>query len=221
MRKRAPVLAALAGACLALAPGATAQPSADSSRTDAGNLHRVAIDCRVFATELLNTATGGGGLGVRYYPRPGWSTGIAYALAVQPPAETFGYTIGKPVLDLSTFYWVNQFDLVRKGRFGMEGSLSNGLAILSLGDNAGRTSFYTPRGHHTRPTPVAATSLYAVQPGIYLHFRLFGTRNGITFHLTAEGNYRLLIGGAKFGSPRDFQGYCIGAGIAIESALNS
>lgn len=218
MRTRAPVLAALAGTCLALAPVAAAQPSADSTHADAGNLHVVAIDCRVFATALLHTATIGGGLGVRYYPHPRWSTGIAYALAEQPPEETFGYSIGKPVLDLSTFYWVNQFDLLRKGRLAIAASLANGLAVLSLGDNAGRTGTYTPQGRRTRPKPVAANYMYAVQPGIYFCFRLWETRRGVGFHLTAEGNYRFLAGGTKFGSSNDFQGYCIGAGIAIMAA---
>lgn len=171
---------------------------------DLGLLHTTVFDRDLFG--LL--------VAMRYAPQARWSAGIFLHTAQGTLVDGMGYDLGKPWLGFTEVGVDIGCPLLRSADWRCDAMLSTGAAIARLQDAAYRDHQWYGKGYQDVPKSIATEVFLAADPGLSVARRLFGRRHAPDGYLTALVSYRLVAGGASFGTTTGVPGFNAMLGVS-------
>ncbi|MBX9853415.1 MAG: hypothetical protein K2X86_16840 [Cytophagaceae bacterium] len=179
------------------------------------NRHELAFEFYAVNTRMLNKNLWGGGMDVKYFPVKKWGTGLSFVAVVGKPTDTFSFSIRKPAVTYSEFGWVNQYDVINKGKVRANINLVNGLALVELRDNGEKIRTQTRYGYKNVAKLLARNYYYLLEPGLDISYKVFSNKHYPDFYLTGRIKYRQVFGNSKFASENMFSGPFAGIGLSL------
>ena len=162
-------------------------------------------------TPFLNYAMYGFGLAIKYHPTDIFGTGgyLNYFFR-KPIMENFGYAITQPEIKFAEIGWINQLNLITKGKVKLNINLSTGMLITNLLD-AGLEGKHLPNGEINDRDEDIDTDLYlTIQPGADISWAI-----DPGFWITLTGKYRFVVGGSDFGRTNQYANYTLFLGFTV------
>lgn len=164
-------------------------------------------DFYMIQTSLLSRNFYGMNYNLKFFPAKHIGTGLYAILSLKDIKNTYNYSIKKPVILYSEIGWTNQYNFIQTKKVRMDFSMANCLAVASLCDGAIRRGKY--------PKEIATNYFYAFEPGTGILYNLSSGKKDPGCWLSAEYDYRFVIGGTKYSSPNDFPGNLFKIGFSL------
>lgn len=174
------------------------------------NTKEFSFDAAFVQTPVLSKKAYGVNFNLEYFFTKRIATGIYFLYAQKRIADTFAYSIKKPIIQFYEAGWITQYDLLQTDRLRININLVNGFSQARLGDNA-----IKEKRLKNAPKEIASNFFYSLEPGSSISYRLTSTHHNADLWLTAATNYRFAFGNTRYALPKDFSGYTAGIGVSL------
>jgi hypothetical protein len=164
-------------------------------------------DAYAIETPLLSKNFYGMDWNLKYFPIKHLGTGVHLSISEKKIKDTFNYAIKKPIILYYEIGWTNQYNFIQTRKLRMNITMANCLVAASLCDDAIRRGKY--------PKEIATNYFYSLEPGAGISFNLSSGKKNPSCWLSAEYDYRFVIGGTKYASPNRFPGNLFKIGLSI------
>lgn len=179
------------------------------------NIHEVAIDVFLSNTIQISHSVTRGGISIKHYPVKKFAGGLYLTFSQSLLKDTFGFSIGQPVVATREIGLLGQFDFIQQNTIRAGITLINGIWLMDLRDKSIRQRVETRHGTRYVSKEVATNVFYVVQPGLDLSYRLISNHHNPDFFLSGKMNYRFAVGNADFGSVSHAGGWEFGIGLSM------
>jgi hypothetical protein len=147
---------------------------------------------------------------LEYSPVKHFYTGAFIVVTGRQTADSFGFTVKKPIVQFYEIGWINQYNVVETNKFRAGLNITNAFAQARLGDSA-----IKERQHKNRPKEITSNYLYCPEAGCRMYYKLSHEKESTHVWITADAGYRFAIGHFTFGNAGDFAGPHVNLGISM------
>ena len=175
----------------------------------------IAFDVSAILTPVLSKNFYGFNSDIKYSPIKKLATGLYFAYAGKKIADTFTYSISKPLINYYEVGWINQYNFLQTDKVRMNVNLNNGISIARLGDDAIKVKQYTRYGYTYVAKEIATNFYYLLEPGADFSLKLFSFNHDPNLWLTTKIKYRFLFGDTKYATTKQFSGYLFAIGFSL------